>query len=255
MTDQPRILAVIPARGGSKGLPGKNIRPLFGLPLIAHSIKAAALTPQITRCVVSTDSDQIASVARQFDGEAPFVRPAELAGDSAPMAPVVRHALEWVEQDEGQPYDAVLLLDPTSPARVPAQLAEAAERLMSNDDLDGVISISEPTFNPLWVGVRPSDVSDPSAPLSRFFDAGTGVTRRQDAERFQRINGNFYLWRSDFVRELENSWFDEGRHAGFEIPEAQAFSIDDEYEFRLIEALIVAGIIRLPWLDPTTEGD
>jgi CMP-N-acetylneuraminic acid synthetase len=243
----PRILAVIPARGGSKGLPGKNIRQLFGLPLIVHSIRAAELTPSITRCVVSTDSEQIASVATSFGGEAPFLRPAELAGDDAPMAPVVRHALEWCEAAEGERYDAVLLLDPTSPARVPGQLDDAARRLTAHPELDGVISVSEPTFNPVWVGVRPA--ASPDGALQRFFEAGTGVTRRQDTDRFLRINGNFYLWRADFVRRLETSWFDEGRHAGAEIPESQAFSIDDEYEFRLIEALIVAGIIRLPWIE------
>lgn len=244
---QPRILAVIPARGGSKGLPGKNIRPLAGLPLIAHSIRAAALTPEVTRCIVSTDSAEIAAVARDAGGEAPFLRPAELARDDTPMAPVVRHALEWCERDEGQSYAAVLLLDPTSPARVPQQLASAAARLFADDDLDGVISVSEPTFNPVWVGVRTG--SAPSGALERYFEAGTGVTRRQDTERFLRINGNFYLWRADFVRRLEASWFDEGRHAGAEIPESQAFSIDDEYEFRLIEALVAARIITLPWLE------
>ena len=108
----PRILAVIPARAGSKGLSGKNIRPLAGLPLIAHSIRAAALTDAVTRCVVSTDSEQIATVAREYGGETPFLRPAELAADDTPMAPVVRHALEWCEQEEGLPYAAVLLLDP-----------------------------------------------------------------------------------------------------------------------------------------------
>ena len=247
----PRVLAVIPARGGSKGLPGKNTRRLFGLPLIVHSIRAAELTPQITRCVVSTDSEEIAAVARSFGGEAPFLRPAELAGDDAPMAPVVRHALEWCETDEGERYDAVLLLDPTSPARVPEQLADAARRLVDHPELDGVISVSEPTFNPVWVGVRPAGT--PDGALRRFFDSGMGVTRRQDTDRFLRINGNFYLWRSDFVRRLETSWFDEGTHAGAEIPESQAFSIDDEYEFRLIEALIVAGIIRLPWIERETS--
>ncbi len=85
--------------------------------------------------------------------------------------------------------------------------------------------------------------------LERYFEAGTGVTRRQDVDRFLRINGNFYLWRAEFVRRLESSWFDEGRHAGAEIPESQAFSIDDAYEFRLIEALIGAGIIQLPWIE------
>ena len=159
----------------------------------------------------------------------------------------MRHALEWVERDEGASYDAVLLLDPTSPARVPSQLAEAVRRLATTPALDGVISVSEPTFNPVWVGVRPDGSRDGA--LSRYFEAGTGVTRRQDVGRFLRINGNFYLWRADFVRRLESSWFDEGTHEGLEIPEAQAFSIDDEYEFRLIEALIGAGLITLPWLD------
>ncbi|CAN7458857.1 acylneuraminate cytidylyltransferase family protein [Terrabacter sp. LjRoot27] len=249
MTDlrPPRVLAVIPARGGSKGLPGKNIRPMWGLPLIAHSVRAAALTPEVTRCVVTTDSAEIADVVRAHGGDAPFLRPAELAADDTPMAPVVRHALEWVEHDEGTAYDAVLLLDPTSPARVPAQLAEAVTRLAGDPALDGVISVSEPTFNPVWVGVRPDDGR--AGALSRYFEAGTGITRRQDVGRFLRINGNFYLWRADFVRRLEASWFDEGTHAGLEIPEAQAFSIDDEYEFRLIEALIGAGLITLPWLD------
>jgi N-acylneuraminate cytidylyltransferase len=198
---------------------------------------------------VTTDSPEIADVVHEHGGEAPFLRPAELAADDAPMAPVVRHALEWVERDDGHAYDAVLLLDPTSPARVPSQLAEAARRLASTRALDGVVSVSEPTFNPVWVGVRPDDAR--AGALSRFFDSGTGVTRRQDVDRFLRINGNFYLWRADFVRRLEASWFDEGTHAGLEIPEAQAFSIDDEYEFRLIEALIGAGLITLPWLDTT----
>ena len=246
-----RILAVIPARGGSKGLPGKNVRPLCGMPLVAHSVRAAALTPVVTRCVVTTDSPEIAEVARTHGGDVPFLRPPELAQDDTPMAPVVRHALEWVERDEGSTYDAVLLLDPTSPARVPQQLADAASTLAAGAELDGVVSVSEPTFNPVWVGVRP-DGSERGV-LTRFFDTGAGVTRRQDAGRFLRINGNFYLWRSGFVRRLEASWFDEGVHAGVEIPEAQAFSIDDEYEFRLIEALVGAGLIQLPWLGPT-EG-
>ncbi|MGN6753997.1 MAG: acylneuraminate cytidylyltransferase family protein [Intrasporangium sp.] len=246
-----RILGIIPARGGSKGLPGKNIRPLAGLPLIAHSLRAAALSPAVTRCIVSTDSAEIAEVARAHGGDVPFLRPAALAGDDIPMAPVVRHALESVEREEGRPYDAVLLLDPTSPARVPSQFDEASRRLAQDASLDGVVSVSEPTFNPVWVGVRSPEES---GALARFFDSGTGVTRRQDVPRFLRINGNFYLWRADFVRRLEASWFDEGRHAGLEIPEAQAFSIDDEYEFRLIEALVAAGLIQLPWLSHNPGG-
>ncbi len=144
-------------------------------------------------------------------------------------------------------YDAVLLLDPTSPVRDPAQLSVAVDQLWTDDDLDGVISISEPRFQPEWVGVRQE-----GATVSRYFASGVGVTRRQEAERYLRINGNFYVWRSAFARGLRRSWFDEGRHAGIEIPEAQAFSIDDDFEFRLIEALVTAGLVRLPWMEASS---
>jgi N-acylneuraminate cytidylyltransferase len=117
--------------------------------------------------------------------------------------------------------------------------------LFANDVLDGVISVSEPTFRPTWVGVKETV---PGGPVERYFAEGRGVTRRQDTARYLRINGNFYIWRSEFVRRMQVSWFDEGKHGMYEIPEAQAFSIDDEYEFKLIEALISAGLLELPWL-------
>ncbi len=243
----PRVLAVIPARGGSRGLPGKNIKLLCGMPLIAHAIRAAGMTPVVTRAVVTTDSESIAHVAREYGGDVPFIRPSDLAADDTPMAPVISHALRTVEEQEGETYDAVLLLDPTSPAREPAQLTAAVDRLWADPGLDGVISISEPTFQPEWVGVRQEGTL-----LSRFFAAGAGVTRRQDSARYLRINGNFYVWRAAFARALQHSWFDEGRYAGIEIPEAQAFSIDDEFEFRLVEALVSAGLVRLPWTEATS---
>lgn len=246
MTEQ-RILGVIPARGGSKGLPGKNTRLLAGLPLVVHSIRAAEHTPGITRCVVSTDDEEIARVAREHGGDVPWMRPAELATDAAPMAPVLRHALEAVEAEEGRAYDVVVLLDPTSPTRVPSEVASAVEQLVADEDLDGVISVSEPSFNPLWVGVRPS--AEDGRVLERFFTEGTGVVRRQDVPRYLRINGNFYVWRADFVRRLQDSWFDEGRHGMVEIPEERAFAIDYRYEFDRVEALVERGVLTLPWLE------
>ncbi|QGN56646.1 cytidylyltransferase domain-containing protein [Nostocoides sp. HKS02] len=252
VTSAPRVLAVIPARGGSKGLPGKNIRPLAGLPLIAHSIAAARMVPSVTRCVVSTDSEEIAEVARAHGGDVPFLRPAELAADETPMAPVLRHCLETVEALEGQRYDALLLVDPTSPARDPEQIEAAIAQLLASENLDGVISVSQPTFNPTWVGVKPS--AEDASVLQRYYEVGTGITRRQDAERFLRINGNFYVWRREFVLGLEDSWFDEGRHGMVEIPEAQAFAIDYAYEFDLLEALVAQGFVQLPWLTADAAG-
>ncbi|WP_395404729.1 cytidylyltransferase domain-containing protein [Arthrobacter sp. UC242_113] len=250
MTDtsiRPRVLAVIPARGGSKGLPGKNIRPLMGKPLLAHSVALAALLGDSVRCIVSTDDEAIAETARAAGAEVPFLRPAELASDTAPMSVVLRHALATMEEVDSVAYDMVLLLDPTSPTRTPERVREAIDALVATPELDGVVAVSEPFFNPTWVGVRP-ETDGPG--LVRYFEEGTGVVRRQDVPRYMRINGSFYVWRADFIRRLETSWFDEGRHGFVEIPETHAFSIDDEHEFRLVEAVVGAGLAPLPGYAP-----
>lgn len=245
---RPKVLAVIPARGGSKGLPGKNIRPLLGKPLLAHSVALAGLLGDDVRCIVSTDDEGIAAVAREAGAEVPFLRPAEFASDTAPMSVVLRHALSSMEELDGTSYDMVLLLDPTSPTRTPESVRAAIDSLAGSPELDGVIAVSEPFFNPTWVGVKPAE--DGGSHLERYFSEGTGVVRRQDVPRFMRINGSFYVWRSDFVRRLENSWFDEGKHGYAEIPETHAFSIDDESEFRLVEAVVGAGLASLPGITP-----
>ncbi len=247
----PRVLAVVPARGGSKGLPGKNLRPLAGLPLIVHSVRAAEAMRTVTRCVVSTDDPQVAEVARAHGADVPWLRPPELATDDTPMAPVLRHALGAVEAEEGRAYDAVVLLDPTSPARVPTEVDAAVERLLDTPHLDGVISVSQPSFNPVWVGVRPS--ADEPEVLERYFPEGAGVTRRQDTSRYLRINGTFYVWTSAFVRRLESSWFDEGRHAMVEIPEWRAYAIDYLEEFEDLEAAVARGRVVLPWCAQSAE--
>jgi len=246
VTGSLRVLAVVPARGGSKGLPGKNIRPLAGVPLIGHSLAAAALVPSLTRTVVSTDSREIAEVARGLGGDVPFLRPPELAEDDTPMPPVLRHALTLVEREEDSPYDLLVLLDPTSPARDPGTVERAIAMLLGHDGWDGVVSVSEPGFNPVWVGVRPG--RDEPDRMERYLPEGAGVTRRQDLDRFLRINGNFYVWRTSFVRRLRDSWIDEGVHGMLEIPELRAFAIDYGYQFEMLEALLSSGVIELPWL-------
>ena len=120
-----RVLAVIPARGGSKGLPGKNTRPFAGLPLIAHSILCAKQSRAVRRTIVSTDSPRIAAAARRFGAETPFLRPKSLARDETPLWPVLRHALAAAEAEEGRRYDYLVLLDPTSPTRFPSDIRAA----------------------------------------------------------------------------------------------------------------------------------
>jgi N-acylneuraminate cytidylyltransferase len=234
------ILAVVPARGGSKGLPRKNIRPLAGLPLIAHSLRLAAMCPEIARCVVSTDDPEIRGVALAHGGDVPFLRPPELAGDDVPMMPVLQHALREVERTGDPVYGSVLLLDPTSPGRIPSDVSSAVAMLDQDPMAAGVVACSVPTFNPFWVGV----VAEGEYLAPAF--SGQAYGRRQDVPEFLRINGALYLWRREHI-ERGLSW-PEGRHRALRIPESRAFSIDDLYEFQVAEQLIAAGLLQLPWL-------
>lgn len=237
----PRILAVIPARGGSKGLPGKNIRPLMGLPLIAHSIRLAKMCPEITRCLVSTDSDEIAAVARAHGGEVPFMRPDELARQDTPMWPVLKHALRETESLEDRSYDFLLLLDPTSPTRLPGDVGEAARRLIASD-ADGIVSVSRPEFNPAW-----HTVIEKNGLMADWMPEAAEISRRQDAPAIYRINGLLYLWRTQFLRRAE-AWRGVGRHLTLIVPENRAVSIDDLEQFNRAEALARAGLLPMPWL-------
>ena len=247
MSDQS-LLAIIPARGGSKGLPGKNIRPLAGLPLIAHSILLARQCPAITEFLVSTDSPEIADVARGF-GARILMRPAELAQDTTPMWPVIRHALDQAEQSDGRLFTYVLLLDPTSPGRLPSDIATALGRLEQTPEADGIIGVSRPDFNPIW-----HCVVDRGGWMTDLIPAGAAYTRRQDVPTVYRINASLYIWRTAFVRREATVWRESGRHLLHEIPETNAIHIDDADEFARADILIRAGVIRLPWLDPSRDS-
>lgn len=238
-----KILAVIPARGGSKGLPGKNIRPFMGLPLIAHTILFAKMCPEIDRCIVSTDSSDIAQAARDFGAEVPFIRPSELSGDDTPLWPVLRHALSAIEEQEKSSYDALLLLDPTSPGRAPANLAVMRSRLLENPQADGVVSVARPAFNPIWHCVTEQD-----GWMENLLPEGASYDRRQDVPRVFRIDGSLYLWRARFVRQDRGSWRREGRHLLHEVRDLSAWSIDTEEQFEVAELLVKSGKVSLPWL-------
>jgi CMP-N,N'-diacetyllegionaminic acid synthase len=237
-----RLLAVVPARGGSRGLPGKNIRSFAGLPLLVHSLRCAKLAPEISRCIVSTDSEEVAGLARAHAADVPFTRPAELARDDTPMIPVLQHALRAVEEQEQTSYDALLLLDPTSPYRLPADIREAVRRLSEDPAAAGVVACSQPTFNPFWVGVIERE-----GVLEGAFPTPVAVTRRQDVKRFLRINGSLYLWRTSFLRDAPHSWLSAGKHLLLEMPEQRACSIDDEFQFKLAESMLIQGLVEVPW--------
>lgn len=146
------VLAVVPARGGSKGIPRKNIADFGGRPLIGWSIEAAHDARLVTRVIVSTDDDEIAGAARDCGGEVPFMRPAELAGDLVPDLPVFEHALAWLADHEAYVPDLVVQLRPTSPLRPPGLIDDAIERLAARPDADSLRAVCEPMNNPfkMW---------------------------------------------------------------------------------------------------------
>ncbi len=152
MVAKPEVLAVIPARGGSKGIPRKNIKSFAGYPLIAYSIAAGLQSELTTRVIVSTDDEEIAEVARSWGAETPFMRPAEFAADATTDLPVFRHAVTWLRDNEGYVPDIVLQLRPTTPARPVGMVDEAIRLLMAHPEADsvrGVVPSGECPFK-MW---------------------------------------------------------------------------------------------------------
>lgn len=147
-----KVLALIPARGGSKGVPKKNIRLLAGVPLIAHSIRAAKGSPSIDRTIVSTDDPEIATVAREYGAEVPFMRPPEIAQDLTPDYPVFEHCLHWLAEHEDYRPNIVVHLRPTGPLRTTQQVEESIALLAAHPEADSVRSVHEPDKTPhkMW---------------------------------------------------------------------------------------------------------
>lgn len=152
MVKKPEVLAIIPARGGSKGIPRKNIRDFAGFPLIAYSIKAATQSHVVTRTIVSTDDKEIAAVAREYGAETPFMRPAEFSEDKTTDLPVFQHALIWLAKNEGYHPNGVVQLRPTSPIRPVNCVDEAVQALLDHSEVDSVRGVVESAQNPykMW---------------------------------------------------------------------------------------------------------
>ena len=146
------VLALIPARGGSKSIPHKNIRSFAGHPLIAYSIAAGLAAESVTRLLVSTDDEEIAAIARKYGAETPFLRPAELSQDNTPDLPVFQHALQWLEENEGYRPEILVQLRPTSPLRRVWHIDQSIYQLLAHPEADAIRTVCEPFQNPfkMW---------------------------------------------------------------------------------------------------------
>lgn len=226
-------LAVIPARAGSKRLPGKNLLPLRGKPLIAWTIEAALGTRGITDTLVSTDSEEIAAVARDNGAAAPFLRPPDLATDTAASIDVVRHAVDYAARVMGRPCEFTVLLQPTSPLRGSSDI-QAALDLLARNNADAVVSVCEAEHSPLWMNTLPADHS-----LDGFIREEIRNLRGQDLPRHFRLNGAIYICRTEAL--LREGTFFLARNAfAYVMRREDSVDIDVPLDFALAEVLLGA---------------
>lgn len=230
MTKPPRILGLIPARGGSKRIPRKNIRPLDGRPLIAWTIEAARGARLLDRVAVSTDDEEIAAVSREYGAEVPFMRPAELASDTATGSNVILHAVRTL-RDMGERYDYVVSLQPTSPLRSAGDIYSAIELLLEKQ-ADCVISVCEADHPPEWSNTLPPDRS-----MEHFFRPGVRGTRSQDLPRSYRLNGAIYLFSCERLLRTGSLAMDDNSYA-YVMPRERSVDIDSEIDFAIAQLLL-----------------
>lgn len=224
-----KYLVIIPARGGSKGLPGKNIRPICGEPLIAWSVKSALEAPSVGRVIVSTDDPAIAECAVRAGAEVPFMRPLHLAEDATPTEPVLLHVIDTLEE-QGQVVENIILLQPTSPCRRPGVLEKAIHYFESTQS-DSLLSVCR-NHHFFW-----KNPNDPQA-LYDFKNR----PRRQDipeSEVWFRENGSIYITRASILRQMNNRL--GGKVAMLEMTEEESWEIDSLADFEVVQALM-AGI-------------
>lgn len=244
MINNKKVLAVVAARGGSKGLPKKNIRMLGGKPLVAWPVQAAKNAPSVDRVIISTDDKTIAEVAVEAGAELPFMRPAELASDTASSMEVIRHAINTLA-DKGDKYDYILLLEPTSPLTDSDDIEKALAILDSaRDRADSIVGISrvEAAHPEYDVNLGDDGIIKPF--ISQDFRS---LKRRQDIQDLYFLDGSLYL--SSVNSFLLHGSFYHERTLGFVVPRWKSFEVDDLLDWIIIESLIE----KLPLL--RTEPD
>ena len=227
---QPKVLAVIPARGGSKGLPRKNVLPLAGKPLLAYSIDAALGSRRLDRTLVSTEDPEITEVARQYGADVPFLRPPELAMDDSSPYAVLTHALGWLEGHEGYRPEYVLLLQPTSPLRTSKDIDNCVE-LAVEKNADGVVSLCEVKHHPHHTKCVGKD-----GEIASFIPVDGVSNRRQGVPPVYCPNGALYLGRRELVLEHETVYSD--RTYAYVMPPERSLDIDTAWDLHLAEMII-----------------
>jgi CMP-N-acetylneuraminic acid synthetase len=215
-----KVLGLVLARGGSKGIPRKNIKPLCGKPLLQYTAEAALAAQRLNRLVLSTEDKEVADIGRACGLDVPFFRPAELAEDSTPTLPVVQHALLWLEC-HGEHFDAVCLLQPTNPLRR-AEDIDGCIELLEQLDADAVVTVLPvpAEYNPHWVYFRHED-----GRLQLSTGEANPIPRRQDLPSAFHRDGSVYVTRRRVI--VENSSLYGDRLVGYLVDPKRSVNIDD----------------------------
>lgn len=232
-TEQIRVLGLVPARGGSKGIARKNLRLLAGKPLLQYTAEAARGARRLGRILLSTDDPEIAEVGRRCGLWVPFLRPGRLAADDTPMFPVVVHALDWLEEN-GERFDAVCLLQPTSPLRRAADIDGCIDRLIDAgaDCVVTVLPVPE-RFNPHWAYFLGDDGF-----LRPALGEREPIARRQDLPRAFHRDGSVYVSRVSVIRQQGSLY--GSRVVAYPVDAAASVNLDDEADWRRAEELLAA---------------
>jgi CMP-N,N'-diacetyllegionaminic acid synthase len=224
------LVAVIPARGGSKHVPGKNIAPVGGKPLIAWSIEAARASSRVDRVIVTTDYRSIAEVSQDYGAEVPFIRPEELARDDTPGIDPILHTLSWCAENQAYYPDCVVVLQPTSPLRT-ARDIDAAIDLLEDKGADSVVSITPTKDHPWW-----TKKIDRNGRLSDFIEQTEAVAYRQKLPEAYRLNGAIYLALRNILLETR-TWYSEKTYA-YIMPEERSLDIDTPWDLYLANLIL-----------------
>lgn len=224
-----RILFVIPARGGSKGIPHKNIKPFAGQPLIAYSLEAARVLTDDAHIILSTDDERIAEVAKELGYDTAYRRPAELATDTAGSREVILDAMDNADA-MGVEYDKVVLLQPTSPLRTVADIVKAIEAYDATPDCDMAVTVTESACNPYY------DCFETDADGVLHVSKGDGtLTRRQDAPKAWQYNGAVYVMRPESVRRYALGAMP--RRIAVEMPRSRSVDLDTPLDWTIAEMI------------------
>ncbi|MEM1319922.1 MAG: acylneuraminate cytidylyltransferase family protein [Bacteroidota bacterium] len=247
MTNRKNIVAIIPARGGSKSIPRKNIRLLGGIPLIAYSIAAGLQSQLLDRVIVSTDDEEIARVAMEWGGEVPFLRPAALAGDEVTDWPVFEHVVRWLEEEDDYPVDTVVQLRPTSPFRPPTIVDEAIRQLYAGE-ADSLRGVTPSGQNPYKMWHMEGELMQPI--MDTPFTEPYNMPRQKLPTTFWQTGHIEAIHRDTLLQQRSMT----GHHImPFEIPPGYAVDLDTLWQWQYAEYLLEHGNLEL--IHPTWMGE